>query len=177
VARALPDPVATRRPAMMLARQPGDGTMRIAFDLDRTLIPAPGSMMAVERLGVFARAVSRDSIRAGAPRLLGTLRDCGHEVWLYTTSYRSPLRLRLWFAAFGVRLDGIVNQARHEAVVGQRPCSKYPPAFGIDLLVDDSEGVVLEGARHGFGVLRIDELDAAWCSHVELAVREAAALS
>lgn len=148
--------------------------MRIAFDLDRTLIPAPGSTMAVERLGVLARTVSREPIRAGAPGLFGTLRACGHEIWLYTTSYRSPAKLRLWFAAFGVCLDGIVNQARHEAVVGQKACSKYPPAFGIDLLVDDAEGVALEGARHGFRVLHIDELDPTWCSRVELAAREAA---
>jgi len=147
--------------------------MRIAFDLDRTLIPAPGSTMAVERLGVLARTVSREPIRAGAPRLLGALRGRGHEIWLYTTSYRSPARLRLWFAAFGVRLDGVVNQARHRAVVGQKSCSKYPPAFDIDLLVDDAEGVAMEGARHGFRVLRIDELDAAWCMRVERAVREA----
>jgi hypothetical protein len=145
--------------------------MRIAFDLDGMLIPAPGSPMAVEPLGPLARLISREHIRAGTPRLLAALRGSGHEIWLYTTSYRSPLRLRAWFAAFGVRLDGIVNQVHHEAIIPRAVSSKYPSAFGIDLLIDDSEGVALEGRRHGFAVLHVVEDDTAWCSRVDLAVR------
>src|SRR5262245_10658668 len=147
--------------------------MRIAFDLDGMLIPAPGSPMAVEPLGLLPRLVSGEKLRAGAPRLLAALHRGGHEIWLYTTSHRSPARLRAWFAAFGVRLTGVINQARHDAIVPRALPSKYPPAFGIDLLVDDAEGVALEGRRHGFTVLHIVEHDAAWCSHVELAVRMA----
>ena len=147
--------------------------MRIAFDLDGMLIPAPGSQMAVEPLGLLPRLVSGEKIRADAPALLAGLRRGGHEIWLYTTSYRGPARLRAWFAAFGVRLAGVINQARHDAVVPRALSSKYPPAFGIDLLVDDAEGVALEGRRHGFAVLQVAEHDAAWCSRVELAVRMA----
>jgi hypothetical protein len=62
------------------------------------------------------------------------------ELWVYTTSYRSPRSLRGWFRCLGVPLAGVVNQARHERVVGRQGPSKYPPAFGIDLHVDDSEG-------------------------------------
>jgi hypothetical protein len=133
--------------------------MKIAFDLDGTLVPRPGSSMRVERLGLFSKTISREEIRAGTPPLLNGLRKRGHEVWLYTTSFRSPARLRMWFASFGVRLEGIVNQARHQRVLSDRniTCSKYPPAFGVDLLVDDAEGVVLEGQRLGFSVLRINE--------------------
>jgi hypothetical protein len=149
--------------------------MRIAFDLDGTLIPTPGSAMRTERLGPLARLVSREPIRAGAPRLLDGLCQRGHRLWLYTTSLRSPMRLRLWFGAFGVRLDGVVNQVRHAAVVsGERlASSKYPPAFGIQLLVDDSLGVEIEGRRLGFSVVRIEPHDAAWCARVEAAVAEA----
>ena len=146
--------------------------MKIAFDLDSTLIPAPGSPMLVEPLGRIVRFVSREPIRAGTPRLFRELRGRGHEVWLYTTSFRSPTRLRVWFAAFGVRLDGVVNQARHNACVTVAS-SKYPPAFGIDLLVDDAEGVRIEGRRFGFDVVRVEEHDASWCTQVELAVRQA----
>ena len=146
--------------------------MRIAFDLDGTLIPAAGSPMLVERLSSIARCVSREQIRAGTPRLLRQLRGRGHEVWLYTTSFRNPTRMRVWFATFGVRLDGVVNQTRHNACVTVAS-SKYPPAFGIDLLVDDAEGVRLEGKRFGFRVLNVNENDAAWCTKVESAVRQA----
>lgn len=149
--------------------------MRIAFDLDDTLIPGPDSAMAVERLGVLSRLISNEPLRAGTPVLLRALRRRGHDIWLYTTSFRSPLRLRLLFASFGVRLGGIVNQARHDAVLRTAPSrsSKYPPAFGIELLIDDSEGVRLEGERLGFSVLQIDADDVSWCARVELAIRAA----
>ena len=48
--------------------------MRIAFDLDETLIALPGSAMAVEPLGALSRIVSREPLRAGAPDLLRGLR-------------------------------------------------------------------------------------------------------
>jgi hypothetical protein len=151
--------------------------MRVAFDLDGTLIPAPGSAMSVEPLGRLARALSSEPIRAGTPQLLRKLSQCGHEIWLYTTSFRSPIRLRLWFASFSVQLDGVINQARHQTVVAGGPirCSKYPPAFGINLLVDDSAGVEIEGQRLGFSVLRIEPNDTAWSTRVALAVTKARA--
>jgi hypothetical protein len=146
--------------------------MKVAFDLDGTLIPTPGFAMPVERLGFLARAVSDETIRAGAPQLLKELHRRGHDVWLYTTSMRNPARLWLWFASFGVRLGGVVNHARHSATLAHSgiACSKYPPAFGIDLLVDNEEGTIIEGKRFGFAVLHIAEGDDAWCSRVRAAV-------
>lgn len=145
--------------------------MRIAFDLDDTIIPAPGSPMAAEPIGRVARLISSEPLRKGAPSLMKLLWREGHEVWLYTTSLRSPFKLRLWFASFGVALDGVVNQATHDAAMAKIPdrrfiCSKYPPAFGIDLLIDDSEGVRLEGERLGFSVLTISENDSDWCARI-----------
>jgi hypothetical protein len=149
--------------------------LKIAFDLDGTLIPAPGAPMAVERPRWPARLISAESLRAGAPRLLRALRRRGHEVWIYTTSLRSAARLRLWFSLFGVRLDGVVTQATHAAVIAEIPltASKYPPAFGIDLLVDDAAGVALEGRRFGFAVLILSEDDTSWCARVLTMVRAA----
>ena len=48
-------------------------------------------------------------------------------------------------------------------------CSKYPPAFGIDLLIDDAEGVSIEGERFGFRVFRISGNDLSWfcCFNLE----------
>jgi hypothetical protein len=148
--------------------------MRIAFDLDGTLIPAPGSAMRTEPLGLFARLISSEQLREHTPALLKGLRQQGHEIWLYTTSLRGPNHLRLWFASVGIRLDGIVNQARHAGMMNGKAvaCSKYPPAFGIDLLVDDAEGVRLEGERHGFSVLHIHEEDASWCSRIKEGLRD-----
>ncbi len=51
-----------------------------------------------------------------------------------------------------------------------RGVSKYPPAFGIDLLVDDSPGVAIEGQRHGFAVLVVEPTDSEWTVKVSSAL-------
>jgi len=73
-------------------------------------------------------------------------------------------------------VGGVVNSDRHSKVVldstGRYPnCSKYPPAFGIDLLVDNSEGVAIEGRRFGFDVLVVETDDPDWSQKVLEAVR------
>jgi len=45
------------------------------------------------------------------------------------------------------------------------------PPFGIDLFVDDSDGVMLEGEMHGFGVIVVDPGDPCWASKVKAACR------
>lgn len=75
-----------------------------------------------------------------------------------------------WFAAFGMRLSGVVNQDRHDREVGRRGPSKYPPAFGIELHVDDSQGVAEEGRRHGFEVIVVAPGDIRWTTWVLEAV-------
>jgi len=47
---------------------------------------------------------------------------------------------------------------------------RYSPAFGIDLLVDDSAGVEIEGRRFGFSVVRVAPDDVDWVVKVERAV-------
>ena len=70
----------------------------------------------------------------------------------------------------GMRLEGVVNQCRHEEVVGHRGPSKYPPAFGIGLHVDDSPGVAMEGEAHGFRVVVVSPEDERWTGRVLEAV-------
>src|SRR5262245_38810912 len=128
--------------------------MRIAFDLDDTLIPC-GHSFPVERPTLLARLFGAEPLRLGAVELLKELRQRGDEVWVYTTSLRSPWTVRCQFFAYGVRLGGVVNSDRHVHQLSRgwpnhRDVSKYPPAFGIHLLVDDLEGVALEGRRFGF---------------------------
>jgi hypothetical protein len=133
--------------------------MRIAFDLDDTLIPC-GHRFAVEKPTRLARWFGAESLRLGAVELLKRLRSFGCEIWIYTTSHRSPLSIWFLFFAYGIRLGGIVNQDRHRRRLNgghpdPRDCSKYPPAFGINLMFDDSEGVVMEGRRYHFRAVRI----------------------
>ena len=80
----------------------------------------PGSAIATEPRRLLPWLISRDPIRQGAPTPLRQLRDEGHELWVYTTSSRGPIRLGLRFlATFRVQLDGIVNSAPHSAVMAQ----------------------------------------------------------
>ena len=44
--------------------------------------------------------------------------------------------------------------------------SKYPPAFGIDLHVDDSEGVGMEGKQHRFRVIVVSPADPEWTTRI-----------
>ena len=91
-------------------------------------------------------------------------RQC--TIWLYTSSCRCPRYLKAWFASLGIPIEGVVNQARHEHLIGWRGPSKFPPAFGIDLHVDDSLGVAMEGADHRFAVLVIAPEDPDWVQRV-----------
>lgn len=48
--------------------------------------------------------------------------------------------------------------------------SKFPPAFDIDLHVDDSEGVQVEGNDYGFHVVVVHPQDEHWVQRVLEAV-------
>ncbi len=143
--------------------------MRISFDVDETLVcgsPVPSEQF----LSWWRRWLYRERIRLGTRDLMLELASRHHEVWIYTTSFRSPRYMRGWFAGFGVRLSGVVNQVRHDRQVGRRGPSKLPSAFGIDLHVDDSEGVAEEGRRHGFDIIVISPDDTQWVARVLEAV-------
>jgi hypothetical protein len=149
--------------------------MRIAFDLDDTLIPCAHSF-PLEAPTRRARWLGAEPLRRGTPGLLRRLRALRCEVWVYTTSLRGPWAVRSLFLCYGVWLSGVVNSDRHvrrlrDAFPAQRHLSKYPPAFGIDLLVDDSEGVREEGRRHDFRVLCVRPDDPDWAARVLAEVR------
>jgi hypothetical protein len=140
--------------------------MRLAFDLDNTLIRCGHDFpLATPQRRILARLLSQEQLREGIKALTDACRQRGWEVWVYTTSYRSVWRIRRLFWLHGIRLDGVVNQQRHNREVQAR-CTKHPPSFGIDLLIDDSEGVRLEGERHGFRVLVVAPEDERWTEKV-----------
>jgi hypothetical protein len=128
------------------------------------------------------RALCSELLRVGAGELLRTLVRAGHEVGVYTSSDRSRARVWLNFWSYGVSLGHVVNKTVHDGWWRQldarrrtelTPCSKYPPAFGIDLLVDDSEAVAARGSALGYRVLLIDPDDGDWCARVLGAVHSA----
>ena len=142
--------------------------MRISFDIDDTLVV--GELPCEQFVPWWWRWRYPELLRRGTRSLMRelVLRRC--DLWIYTTSFRSERYLRGWFRSIGVRLGGAVNQQCHERVVGRQGPSKYPPAFNIDLHIDDCEGVAIEGRRHGFNVLVVAPDDSDWTTRVLQAI-------
>ncbi|WP_394537244.1 hypothetical protein PRJ39_13720 [Lysobacter enzymogenes] len=151
--------------------------MRIAFDIDGTLTPLGAGQFPAAPLPFPLRLLWREPLREGAAALMRELQADGHEVWVYTSSLRSPAYLRLWLRCAGIRLAGVVNGDAHAQALRGRAVapSKFPPAFGIDVLVDDAAGVAMEGEAHGFRVVLVDPADRAWADKVRAACRAAPA--
>jgi hypothetical protein len=144
--------------------------MRIAFDLDNTLIRgAHAFALEKPKYKFLAKLLGGEPLRAGIGELCEYCQAQGWEIWVYTTSYRSAGYIRWLFWLHGIRLAGVVNQARHDREVTVRS-TKYPPQFGIDLLLDDAAGVRLEGERYGFEVLLISPTDADWVAKARVII-------
>jgi hypothetical protein len=153
---------------------------RISFDIDDTLA-CHHHHVAAEKSRVPA-AIHRwlgEPLRVGTRALIRELRRRGCSIWIYTSSGRSPFYIRRWLLLHGIRVDGVVNSDRHRhglmAHGFENSPSKFPPAYGIDLHVDDSEGVRMEGEVHGFRVVVVRPDDEHWAQKVLDAVAQAQA--
>ncbi|WP_116107535.1 HAD family hydrolase [Lewinella sp. IMCC34191] len=141
--------------------------MIVSFDIDNTLIPY-GDEFPVEGRSPWTRLLGGEAIRRGTVSLFRALEDRGHEVWLYTTSFRSRWYLRRSFLAYGLWPKRVINGDLNTQVLRAHQCtaSKNPALFGIDLHVDDSAGVRQEGLRYGFETFIIEPGDLQWASRV-----------
>jgi hypothetical protein len=149
--------------------------MRVSFDVDDTLVLHGRSVPREKgRFPDFIHQRVCEPLRLGTAALMRELQHRGCSIWIYTTSARTPFEIRLWLLLHGIQIDGIVNDKRHRKKVNghkfSRQPSKYPPAFGIDLHVDDSEGVMMEGREHGFRVVVVQPDDRDWTQKVLAAV-------
>ena len=79
--------------------------MRISFDLDDVLFVSPESYETEPALRFPYNRLFPDRLRKGTPELIRTLQREGHEVWIYTSSYRTETYLKALFRAYGVRFD------------------------------------------------------------------------
>ena len=151
--------------------------MRISFDLDDTLICYGDGIPAEPPPGWFRRwLISPEPLRFGARSLIRRLAERGWDVWILTTSNRSPRTVRRWLRAYGIRIGRVINQTVYERHLGDsgfyNPPSKHPGLFGIDLHVDDSDGVRIEGEQHGFRVVVVSPDDEQWTETVFLAAEK-----
>lgn len=137
--------------------------MQISFDLDDTLI-AGSRPFETERQTFLQRIFGIEKIRFGTINLFKELKRQGHHVHIYTTSYRPISKIRWMFFLYGIPVGKIVNQEVHDRYGNEYKgrSSKYPPAFGFDVHVDDSVGVKMEGEKFGFYTIIVDTENINW---------------
>ena len=140
--------------------------MKISFDLDDTIIS--NSKFPLENELWYHKLLGLERIRSGTIQLFKELKSQGHLIYIYTTSYRSEKRIRILFHLYGIPVDRIINQQKHEVVIKKlgKSVSKFPPAFDIDVHVDDSLGVKMEGDKHGFRTIIISDGDENWSTTI-----------
>ena len=70
------------------------------------------------------------------------------------------------FLSYSIPVDFIINQQMHNKKVRKKGknVSKFPPEFGIDIHIDDSAGVEMEGKKFGFKTIIISPDETDWTS-------------
>jgi hypothetical protein len=141
--------------------------MTISFDLDDTLIPGTKAFETEDR-NLIQKLTGIERIRKGTIELFKELRSRGHNIYIYTTSFRPTLKAKLTFLSYGIPVDRVINQQCHDRKLKENKtrCSKFPPAFGIDIHVDDSPGLKIEGDKFNFRTIIIEEKDLAWTDKI-----------
>jgi hypothetical protein len=141
--------------------------MRISFDIDETII-CSGNKVLTEPNCVpwIYRYWYNELLRLGTKRLMEQLITEGWEIALYTTSFRSPSYLQHLLKFYGIKVGLVINQEVHNLAIAKynsnRKPSKLPALFQIDLHVDDSDGVLMEGREYKFDVVIVKPSDINW---------------
>lgn len=138
--------------------------MKISFDLDDTLIPSSKGDFPTENRNLIQRILGIEFIRKETRQLFNELKSAGHQVGVYTTSFRSPFKIKFQFLTYGIKTDFIVNQTINAKRLRELniSSSKYPPAYNIDLQIDDLRGVGMEGDKFGFETVIISKTSSNW---------------
>ncbi len=142
--------------------------MNISFDLDSTLIPC-GNEFETEKISKVALFFEIEKIRKRSKGLINELKNDGHKVHIYTTSFRSAFRIRCTLLYYGITVDKVINESTNQKVLRAKgiKASKYPPAFGFDFHIDDSQGVGLEADRFDFQAIIMNPSDPDWIEKVK----------
>lgn len=136
--------------------------MIISFDLDDTLIA--NNKFKLEKINFLQRILGIESLRKGTIYLFKELKKQNHKIYIYSTSYRSESRIKWTFYSYGISVDFVINQQKHQKKLRNTIiyCSKFPTIFNIDIHVDDSNGIEAEGQKYGFKTIIVSETDENW---------------
>jgi hypothetical protein len=156
--------------------------MRISFEFEDTLICCNEKVPRErDRVPFFQKKWFNEPLRLGTQNLLLELQARGCDIWIYTTSYRSENYIKSLFKFYGITISGVIDGQRnieeiYKLFVQRKPNprkpSKYPPAFGIDLHIDDSENLIKEAQEFNFDVVIVNPQDEDWTKRVIEAVNQ-----
>ena len=150
----------------MLCEKGMKGTgMRVSFDLDDTLFVSEKNFKTEQKLKFPFYMIYKERLRLGTVKLMKYIHEQNMELWIYTTSYRSEHYIRGLFRCYGIKLDAIINGAKHASEVQaghlEGMPSKYPSRYRIDLHVDDENG-----RTYGFHVFIVGGQDDEWTDKI-----------
>ncbi|GGF15899.1 hypothetical protein [Flavobacterium limi] len=136
--------------------------MIISFDLDDTLIAK--NKFRLEKTNLFQQLFGIENIREGTIDLFKQIKKRNYKIYVYTTSHRSARRIKWTFCSYGIPVDFVINQQKHQKEIKKHNinCSKFPPMYNINIHIDDSVGVEMEGEKYGFKTIIISEKDEDW---------------
>lgn len=145
--------------------------MIVSFDLDDTLFVPENKFKTEPALKFPFCAVYKERLRLGTVELMKYIREQGIDLWIYTTSFRSERYIRGLFKHYGIRLDRVINGAKHaeEVQTGRTEAmpSKYPSRYRIDLHIDDDVSVAQNGRIYGFRVFTVGGQDDGWTAEIK----------
>ena len=141
--------------------------MNISFDLDGTLI-TNGNEFETEYRSKIAGLFSVEKIRKDTSKLISLLENNGHRIHIYTTSFRSERKIRRNLKYYGIKVNKIINQTENKRILKEHKnnSSKYPPAFGFDIHIDDLKGVGIESEKYKFKAIIIEPTDNNWIEKI-----------
>ena len=146
--------------------------MNISFDLDSTLIPN-GNEFETETRSKIAELIGVEKIRRGTEKLISELQKEGHQIHIYTTSFRSRNKIKRTLNYYGIKVSRIINEKENRKILNSKNInsSKYPPAFGFDIHIDDLKGVGVESKRLNFRAIIVETDDKNWIETIRNGIK------
>lgn len=116
--------------------------MKISIDLDDTILVKPDFPHIESETTKLIRGCMEECFRKGTRKLFEYLNLSGHEVGIYTNSYRGKSDLENWFSENEFNINFVINQQIHDSKTDQQPNryslpDKCPHLFDIDIHIDD----------------------------------------
>ena len=144
--------------------------MIVSFDLDDTLFVSEKDFKTEAPLRFPMNMIYKEKLRLGTVELMRYIHMQNIKLWIYTTSYRSERYIRGLFRCYGIRLDNVINGAKHakdvQAGRAEGMPSKYPSKYRIDLHIDDDISVYQNGKIYGFNVFIVGSQDDEWTQKI-----------